>query len=288
MKAIFMEKFQEELIIEVGEIKKMMDLLSSLFSMRTSFIYAIDDAKYVKEIAGKNGDYQDYCVLIQKELKHKCIACDRDKFREAREKKRPILYQCYNGLYEMFLPLFIESQLVGYLHFGQVRAEDEFDQLRKNHALDQHTEVEALKYSYNEMEIIPKEKLMLIADVFQKFSELILKNRFIELKKAQPEEYLKKYIEENLSNSINVKSAAAFIDRSPSYVTHKFRELYGVSFHHYLRNARIARAKDLLRYHSIEDTFAECGFKNRYHFSKVFNKVTGISPGKYQESVEKK
>ena len=83
-----MFSLHEELIIEVNEIQKMMDLLSSLFSIRTSFIYAIDDEQYTKEIAGSNGDYQEYCVLIQKELKHKCIACDRDKFREANEQKK--------------------------------------------------------------------------------------------------------------------------------------------------------------------------------------------------------
>ncbi len=277
---------QEELVIEVNEIKKMMDLLSNLFSIRTSFMYAIDDEKYVKEIAGRNGDYQDYCVLIQKELKHKCIACDRDKFRVANEQKKPILYQCYNGLYEMFLPLFIDSTLVGYLHFGQVRAEDEFEQIMVSSDLSEHSEVEALRNSYNSMEIIPKEKLMLIADVFQKFSELILKNRFVELKKAQPEHYLKKYIEDNLSNSITVQSAAEFINRSSSYVTHKFKELYGESFHHYLNNARIANAKSLLKTHTIDQVYAECGFKNRYHFSKVFKKMIGVTPKKYQNSID--
>ena len=272
----------EELIIEVNEIQKMMDLLSNLFSIRTSLIYAIDHERYVKEIAGKNGDYQNYCVLIQKELKHKCIACDQDKFREANKKKKPILYQCYNGLYEMFLPLFIEKYLVGYLHFGQVRAEDEFEQIVEKCSLKQHSEIVALKKSYNAMAIIPKEKLMLISDVFQKFSELILKNKFVELRKAQPEYYLIKYIEENLDKTITVQTAADFIKRSPSYVTHKFKEIYGESFHDYLNNFRIEKARNLLKYDSIDQTFQQCGFKNRYHFSKVFKNKTGFTPRKFQ------
>jgi len=274
----------EEVIIEVEEIQKMMDLLSNLFSIRTSFIYAIDQKQYIKEIAGKNGDYQEYCVLIQKELKHRCIACDRDKFREASSKKKPILYQCYNGLYEMFLPLFIENYLVGYLHFGQVRAEDKFDTIAENFTLYEHSELAALQRSYNDMEIIPKEKLMLISEVFQKFSELILKNKFVELRKAQPEYYLKKYIEENLSKSITIQSAAIFIKRSTSYVTHRFREIYGESFHDYLNKLRIEKAKNLLKHHTIDHTFPICGFKNRYHFSKVFKKKVGITPRKFQLS----
>lgn len=272
----------EELFIEVNEIQKMMDLLSNLFSIRTSFIYAMDDEKYVKEIAGNNGDYQEFCVLIQKEMRPRCIACDRDKFREASAQKKPLLYQCYNGLYEMFLPLFIENSLVGYLHFGQVRTEDDFGTIARKFSLEKHSLFSELEKSYHSMQIIPKEKLILISDVFQKFAELILKNRFVEIKKTKPEYYLKKYIDENLSNQITISSASDFINRSPSWVTHKFSEIYGETFHSYLIRARVDRSKELLKYMTIDEVYQHCGFKNRYHFSKVFKQTERISPRKYQ------
>lgn len=119
-----MDIYREELMIEVDEIKELMDLSSNLFNIRTAFVYAIDDEQYTTEIAGKNGDYQDYCRIIQKEFKYKCIACDKEKFREANRKRKPILYKCYNGLYEMFLPLFIEDTLAGVPAFwpGKSRA----------------------------------------------------------------------------------------------------------------------------------------------------------------------
>ena len=37
-----MQVYKDELFVEVDEIKKMMDLLSNLFMIRTAFIYAID------------------------------------------------------------------------------------------------------------------------------------------------------------------------------------------------------------------------------------------------------
>ena len=64
-----------------------MDLLSNLFSIRTAFFYEISDEYISKEIAGNMGDFQPYCQIIQNELKHKCIACDRDKLREASQRK---------------------------------------------------------------------------------------------------------------------------------------------------------------------------------------------------------
>jgi AraC-like DNA-binding protein/ligand-binding sensor protein len=280
-----MEVYKEELHVEVDEIKGMMDLLSSLFSIRSSFIYAIGSDRYTEEIAGNNGDYQDYCRIIQQELKHKCIECDRDKFKEAFEKRTPLLYRCYNGLYEMFLPLFIENTLVGYLHFGQVRSEGDFIVIAKECSLHQHSKFKDLEKSYNSMQIIEKEKLILISKLFLKFAEIILKNTLIELRRVKPENYLKKYIEENLSKPISVKSAAEFVNRSPSYVTHKFKEIYGSTFHNYLNIMRIEYSKKLLMKYSISNTYQSCGFNNRYHFCKVFKKVEGITPRKYQLSV---
>lgn len=277
-----MELHKEELLIEVDEIKKLMDLSSSLFNIRTAFVFAIDDEKYTTEIAGNNGDYQDYCSIIQQELKHKCIACDRDKFKEANRKREPLLYRCYNGLYEMFLPIFIENVPVGYLHFGQVRAERDFNSIAAECSLHEHSKIAELEKSYNCMNIIEKEKLVLISELFLKFSDIILKNKLIELKKAKLEYYLKKFVEENLNNPIDVKSAAEFVGRSPSFVTHKFKEIYGQTFHEYLSHVRVVHSKRLLRKYSISETFQLCGFNNRYHFSKVFKKIEGITPHEYQ------
>lgn len=275
---------KDELIIEVDKIKKMMDLCSSLFGIRTAFIYAIDDVQYINEIAGNNGDFQNYCILIQKELKHRCITCDRDRFKEAGEKKAPLLYRCDNGLYEMYLPLFTEDILIGYLHFGQVRVEKDFKVVAQECSLYEHSMIDALEKSYNAMKIIEKEKLVLIAELFQQFADIILKNKLIELKKAKPEFYLKKYIEENLGKPVNIKSAAEFVGVSSSFVTHRYKEVYGMSFHEYVNFARIEYSKLLLKTHSIAETFQMCGFNNRYHFSKVFKKVVGVTPHEYQVS----
>jgi AraC-like DNA-binding protein len=272
----------QDLSIEVTEIKNMMNLLSNLFSIRSSFLYNIGDEQYLKEIAGNNGDYQDFCKLIQEELRPRCMACDRDHFKMASEMTDPLLYRCYNGLYEMFLPLFIEKVIVGYLHFGQVRSEDDFNLIAKECSLSEHSRVKELKKKYNRMNIIKKDKLLLISQLFQKISEIMMKNRLIEIMKTKPEYYLRKYIEEHLSETIDVKSAAKYLNRSPSYITHKFKEIHGKTFHEFLNTQRIALAKELLLTDSIGETFPRCGFKNRYHFSKVFKKMEGKTPGKYK------
>ncbi|HKJ78352.1 MAG TPA: PocR ligand-binding domain-containing protein, partial [Prolixibacteraceae bacterium] len=96
-----MSEKNEELLVEVDELKKMMDLLSNLFSIRTAFLYSMGNDEYDNEIAGNNGDYQEFCKIVQTEMHHRCIQCDQDKFNIASRNKEPLLYRCYNGLYEM-------------------------------------------------------------------------------------------------------------------------------------------------------------------------------------------
>ena len=273
---------KEKLKIEIVEIKKIMDLLSSLFSIRTAFFYSISDEYSIKEIAGNMGDYQPFCSIIQQELKEKCIDCDRDHFKKAEKMRSPLLYQCYNGLYEMILPLYIEDHIIGYLHFGQVRSEDSFEKILNECALSSHSKVDLLRKEYQKMQIFHKEKLLLISDLFSRISEIILKNHLVEIQKARPEYYLKKYINDNFSSDISIKKAAAYIGKSPSYITHQFKKHFQCTFHQYLLKFRIDKAKEFLKSKSIGETAEACGFKNRYHFSKVFKKYSGITPKQYK------
>jgi AraC-like DNA-binding protein len=278
-----MVEVAEKLRIEIVEIKKIMDLLSGLFSIRTAFFYSITDEYSIKEIAGNMGDYQPFCSIIQQELKNKCIACDRDQFKKAEYGKSPLLYQCYNGLYEMILPLYIEDHIIGYLHFGQVRSDDSFDKIYNKCSLFEHTKVDLLRKEYQKMQVFPKEKLLMISDLFTRISEIILKNHLVEIQKAKPEYYLKKYISENYSKDISIKKAAVYIGKSPSYITHQFKKHFQCTFHQYLLQYRINKAREFLKSMTIEEAADACGFKNRYHFSKVFKQFTGLTPRQYKK-----
>lgn len=278
-----MIEVEEKLRIEIVEIKKIMDLLSGLFSIRTAFFYSINDEYSIKEIAGNMGDYQPFCSIIQQELKKKCIACDRDHFRMAEQGKSPLLYQCYNGLYEMILPLYIEDHIIGYLHFGQVRSDDGFEKIYNMCSLFEHSKVNLLRKEYQKMEIFPKEKLLMISDLFTRISEIILKNRLVEIQRARPEYYLKKYISDNYSKDISIKKAAGYIGKSSSYITHQFKKHFQCTFHQYLLQFRINKAREFLNSMTIEETADACGFKNRYHFSKVFKKFVGLTPKQYKK-----
>lgn len=272
-----------QLRIEVPELEEMLSLLSGLFNIRTAFLYSTGEEQITRELAGRSGEFRPFCQAIQSAWKDRCAACDRDKFAEAAARHEPLLYRCYNGLYEMYLPLFVDEVLVGYLHFGQVRSEDSFEEIRQACGLDRHPRCVELEEHYRKMEVVPREKLQLICRLFAQMADHILKNKLIEVKQVRPEYFLKKYIQENLQRQVTVEDAARYIGRSKSFVTHKFREAYGMSFSAYVRQYRIEQSKQHLRTAGIDRAWSLCGFKNRYQFSREFKRVTGLSPGQYRQ-----
>ena len=71
------------------------------------------------------------------------------------------------------------------------------------------------------------------------------------------------------------------------YMRHCFKEETGETPLEYLTKMRIRQAKRHLRqnkFYSVGEIAYLCGFSDRYYFSKIFKKLTGMSPGEYQKS----
>lgn len=65
----------------------------------------------------------------------------------------------------------------------------------------------------------------------------------------------------------------------------RFKEQTGMSVPHYLRQLRLCKAMELLRYdlQTIGDIAALCGFEDSNYFSVVFHQAFGVSPSAYRQ-----
>lgn len=95
------------------------------------------------------------------------------------------------------------------------------------------------------------------------------------------------YIKKNFMNKISLNDVAYVSNISPSYFSKVFKEEMGKNFNNYLNEIRVHNAKRLLMDDSIPlvDVAFMTGFEDQSYFSKVFKRITGISPGKYRESM---
>lgn len=94
------------------------------------------------------------------------------------------------------------------------------------------------------------------------------------------------YIEDNIGKPITLVSAAAYINISPSRLSHMFKEFMGMSFAKYLAKYRIQYAKELLISRPNETITNICflsGFNNMQHFNRTFKSEYGMSPSQYKK-----
>lgn len=91
---------------------------------------------------------------------------------------------------------------------------------------------------------------------------------------------------ENIGNSVNLKSIANELNISYSLFRKRFKEYTGVSPMQYYLHLKIKHAQDLLLNTpvTIKAIADEAGFENLFHFSKAFKKITGHSPSDFRRS----
>ncbi len=93
------------------------------------------------------------------------------------------------------------------------------------------------------------------------------------------------HISENFSRDVSVDQLAALTGLSRYYFIRIFRQETGYTPHEYLVNRRMATARYLLKYSSLNtrEICFESGFSNESVFCSAFKKQHGMTPRQYRE-----
>ncbi len=96
---------------------------------------------------------------------------------------------------------------------------------------------------------------------------------------------IQKYLDNNYSKQINIKTLAENNYMSHSYLTHTFKTHTGYSPKQYLTLVRLNEATHLLRTTSktIIDIALECGFSDINNYIKCFKSKFGMTPKEYRK-----
>lgn len=95
---------------------------------------------------------------------------------------------------------------------------------------------------------------------------------------------VQEHVEANLSGPISLADLADVAGLSRSYFAAQFRASTGCRPHDYVVEQRIDRAKAMLTGHEtpIVEVALEVGFQTQAHFSTVFKRLTGTTPGRWR------
>ncbi len=95
------------------------------------------------------------------------------------------------------------------------------------------------------------------------------------------------YIQENFTKNITVNDIANECNWDRRKLSYVFEKRMGVSPHVYLTDLRIQKSKMLLRSSdfSIKEIADQVGYTDYFYFSRVFKKVTGLSPSIFRKQM---
>ncbi len=213
---------------------------------------------------------------------------------------------CHLGLFDMAEPLIFQGRMLGVFYYGSVilRCRESLTKrkirrycTRRGLNPDGHLKAMA-EVNTIDPDTIPRhrEALKTIARLAHFFCEVagvqpeIYRNRPLKFPYTDPQDlpYVVKetmsYISTHIDEPFIVKDLAAHLRCHPDFLSRKFKQHTGVDLHLYLQQTRVDRAKRLLENPKVDIGTAadQSGFSDRVHFSKVFRRVTGMTPGQFQ------
>lgn len=95
-----------------------------------------------------------------------------------------------------------------------------------------------------------------------------------------------KYVEENYTENIQLKTLAEILYLNPQYLSRLFKKELNINFSEFLILYRLEISKDLLKSTSlpIYAVATKSGFTDASYYCKIFKKFLGVSPLKFRNS----
>jgi AraC family transcriptional regulator len=94
---------------------------------------------------------------------------------------------------------------------------------------------------------------------------------------------IRQYVEDHLHEQMMISHLGGLIDLSPSHFTRVFKEATGQTPYRFVQQARVSRAKTLLKTPMpIAEIATTVGFSSQAHFTQVFRNTTGTTPARFR------
>lgn len=96
---------------------------------------------------------------------------------------------------------------------------------------------------------------------------------------------VQQYIQAHVEERISLNEIACLFGISPNYLSQIFKRYSDSGFSEYIQQSKINRAKELLAEGKLKvyEIAEMLGFENAFYFSRVFKKVTGVTPKEYMQ-----
>ncbi len=231
---------------------------------------------------GSGRPHSRFCRLVRRRLglEEVCRACDRRNWRKAARLDRAVGYRCHAGLVDACMAIRVGGELVGYMMMGQFRTGEAMDPvLRARWRREVGTD--ALERAFRETPRVPPRKLKAILGLFTVLVNFITTHRLIAVQSAHPVRPLLDYLEQHPTETLTTSEAARLVCRSPSSLSHLFKQVVGTSFRQYQIGLKLDQADARCRATpdtTVREVAYAVGFEDPYYFSRLYAVHRGRPP----------
>jgi len=238
-------------------------------------IVSIPEKCFLK-LAPYNYHTNMYCAYVKNKLKsknqvNKCVLEQREHYKKFKNNES-FFNICHAGVYDYVTPVLINDEVIGFVAVSGYRKE--LPKKDINYELwEKHLKPASLFPQELCLAVIPPLCIML--------------SRLISRCMANPQtesNAILQYLNEYHTN-ITLDDLCTHFCRSKSYISHKFKKAYGVSFSQYCNALKLEDARELLLNTdlSVTEIAFESGFNDVSHFIAVFKAKFGSSPKQYKK-----
>lgn len=244
-----------------------------------------DDFSYV----GDHSHWENcrYCKAIQstEQGKRACICSDRELFKKSRESRKAEVHICHAGLVDVSVPIMYEDVIIGYIIFGQIKVDTDFEGI-KEYLVKLGLDENEMGDYFSEISVFDENKIQSISNIANMLAKHILLENMLKPDFDEGVQKTINYINDNLDSELSIQSLSKNVNISKSVLYRRFQSCFNCTVNQYISRTRIEKAKLLLRENilSVEEISQKVGFMSGSYFSKKFKKDVGISPYKYRKN----
>ena len=105
------------------------------------------------------------------------------------------------------------------------------------------------------------------------------------LREMRPITEAKRYIQQHYQEALRLEDVSSAVGFNATYFSTLFKKETGQNFVDYLTELRISKSKELLCADelSVQDVAEQVGYRDLKYFSRLFKKLTGVSPSDYKK-----
>ncbi len=237
-------------------------------------------------------DYKDYCVIPPYcRLIHSapsgsksCIISDSTLIEKCRKSGKTEKHICHAGLLDIAVPITHNGTVLGFMIFGQIRTEKDFEKVYPLISRSDFDKDE-LKRSFESLPLFNESKIQGIINVAVMLTRYILTENMLKARSGKNIDLLTEFIEKNITLPLSPDfiSKGTFLSKTTLYKLSNAH--FGVPLSEYINMKKVDKSIDILLTGdlSVEEIAHRFGFASSSYYGKVFKKYKGMTPTSYKK-----